>query len=105
MRYTGSGTIDVTIKLRVDINSSGDDLDDAYGPAGDDLEGIVDEIRIGLDEIIKLYNDAAEKYGASLVHNYELDSEYNIEQLDNSGEVDRAYDQWRDEQMMRGMED
>lgn len=103
MRYDGKGKIQLKVILSIDLEAPAEDLDDAYGIADDDLDYIAEEAKSTLVEWTKQYNDAALLNGSSI---YEIETEIvsaEIESLDCSGEFDRAYDSYRDEQMMEGI--
>lgn len=103
MKCTGTGTVTAKILLTINLQGSGEDLDDCYGPASDDLDCIKQELehRIShlVEGILNHYKDA-EKYGMSTIAECSYGTVYEFLSFDNSGEIDDAYDRWVDDQML-----
>lgn len=101
MRYTGTGVVEVEIDLMIGVDSYGEDIDDAYGPASEDLEYIAMELENAVREWVRNYNRSAEGNGSTVDSIEYRTVGQTVEHLDNSLQADHDYDGWRDQQMLR----
>jgi hypothetical protein len=93
-KYGGEGQISMNIIVTFDLDVGGYDLDDAYGEAQMWMTSTAEDIKLAVLESV---------VGDETVRDIEFKiGEAEVKSLDDSDWADSMYDQYKDEEMMRG---